>query len=527
MSEPTSSGTPGRAGRPWDLSQLPALAPAALHAHIVAAVNAGARFVGMWGWSTACGRRPFCGPLPLVAADSKVRHAAGTIELVAVVADDAAGRLDACRSTVAVGATVPSLTPAVPAAQVFERQLFESLGIRPEGHPWCKPLLRHAELERGATGTGADAAMHPFFRVDGPGVHEVAVGPVHAGIIEPGHFRFQCAGETVLHLEIQLGYQHRDAEALLLHSRPGRRMVIAESIAGDTVIGHATAYCAALEALSGTAVPARAQAIRAIALELERIANHAGDLGALCGDIGYLPGAAYLGRLRGEFLTLLLELSGNRFGRGLLIPGGVRFDLDDERRTHVGAQLARAHADFENVCELVFSNPSVLSRFEQAGELSHATAERLGMVGPVARASGCARDVRADHPFGLYRFAHIPVARLSDGDVLARALIRHVEARRSIAFVREELERLPSGRLAVEVGPPAADAMVVALVEGWRGEIVHLAVTGARGALCSYQIADPSLHNWFGLAMAMRGQQISDFPLCNKSFNLSYAGHDR
>ena len=417
---------------------------------------------------------------------------------------------------------MPSLTPAVPAAHVFERQLCESLGVHPEGHPWCKPLLRHAELD-GAP----DGAAHPFFRVDGPGVHEVAVGPVHAGIIEPGHFRFQCAGETVLHLEIQLGYQHRAAEALLLRSRPARRLVIAESIAGDTVIGHATAYCEAIEALAGAEVPPRAQALRAMALELERVANHVGDLGALCGDVGYLPGAAYLGRLRGEFLNVLLALSGNRFGRGLLMPGGVRFDLDDEQRARMGAQLARAHADFDDVCELVFSNPSVLSRFEQAGTLSQATAERLGLVGPAARASGCARDVRADHPSGFYRFAHIPVARLDDGDVLARALIRHIEARRSLAFVREELDRLPGGGLAAVVGPPAADAVVIVLVEGWRGEIAHLAVTDARGELRSYQIADPSLHNWFGLAMAMRGQQISDFPLCNKSFNLSYAGHDR
>jgi Ni,Fe-hydrogenase III large subunit len=503
MSEPRAHGTPGRAARPWNLFQLPASAPQTWHDEVEAAVGDGGRFVGAWGWNTD----------------------AGAVELLAVVAHDATGRLDTCRCTVASGTQVPSLTPTVPAAHVFERQFFESLGVRPEGHPWCKPLLRHAELDTAASGTSG--AAHPFFRVHGPGVHEVAVGPVHAGIIEPGHFRFQCAGETVLHLEIQLGYQHRDAEALLLSSPPARRLVIAESIAGDTVIGHTTAYCEAIEALTGVEVPARAQAVRAIVLELERVANHVGDLGALCGDIGYLPGAAYLGRLRGEFLNVLLEISGNRFGRGLLIPGGVRFDLDDARRTRVGAQLARAHADVEDVCELVFSNPSVLSRFEQAGELPQVTAEQLGMVGPAARASGCARDVRADHPSGLYRFAHIPVARLSDGDVLARALIRYIETRRSLAFVREELDRLPSGGLAAALGTPAPDALVMVLVEGWRGEIAHLAVTDARGALRSYRLADPSLHNWLGLAMAMRGQQISDFPLCNKSFSLSYAGYDR
>jgi Ni,Fe-hydrogenase III large subunit len=384
-------------------------------------------------------------------------------------------------------------------------------------------LLNHAELEAASV----RGISHDFFRVEGPGIHEVAVGPVHAGIIEPGHFRFQCSGETVLHLEIQLGYQHRGAEALLLNSLPARRLVVAESIAGDTAIGHATAYCEAIEALAGAEIPPRAQAVRAMALELERVANHVGDLGALCGDIGYLPGASYLGRLRGEFLNLLLELSGNRFGRGLLVPGGVRFDLDERMRADFAKRLASAQRHFEAVADLVFSVPSVLSRFEQTGPLSRETAEELGLVGPAARASGCTRDVRVDHPSGFYRFAHIPVARLEGGDVFARAMVRLIEARRSIAFVREEIERIPKGAIVAPVGSLAASAVVVALVEGWRGEIAHLAVTDSRGTLQTYRIADPSLHNWFGLAMAMRGQQISDFPLCNKSFNLSYAGHDR
>ena len=495
MSEPIS----GRAGRPQRLADLPAHATDAVRRAVLAAVEQGARLVGIWGW----------------------RAAADMVELLTVVAFDAAGRLELFRSAVPADAAVPSLTPELPAAQAFERQIWEALGVNPTGHPWLKPLLRHAELE------GDRGAPHPFFRVDGPGVHEVAVGPVHAGIIEPAHFRFQCAGETVLHLEIQLGYQHRDAEALLPRARPARRLVIIESIAGDTVIGHATAYCDALEALAGVDVPARAQALRAVALELERVANHVGDLGALCGDVGYLPGASYLGRLRGECLNALLELSGNRFGRGLLIPGGVRCDLEAHQQARLGAQLARAQAEFEEVCDLVFGTPSVLSRFEQAGVVPRATAERIGLVGPAARASGCRRDVRADHPAGFYRFTHIPLAQLSGGDVLARAMIRQVEARRSLSFVRDEIERLPNGPLAIPVGALASEALVLTLVEGWRGEIAHLAVTDAAGALRTYQIADPSLHNWFGLALAMRDQQISDFPLCNKSFNLSYAGHDR
>ena len=492
----------GRAGQPWLLEAVPILGPDAWHERVISDARAGGRLVGLWAWPASN----------------------GGIDVVAVLAFDNAGRLSLWRASAPAGTPFPSLTPLLPAAQAFERQLFESFGVPFTGHPWLKPLLRHADLEAASDGA---TNGYPFFRGDGPGIHEVAVGPVHAGIIEPGHFRFQCAGETVLHLEIQLGYQHRGAEALMCTATPARRLVVAESIAGDTAIGHATAYCDAVEALAGTEVPPRGQALRAIALELERIANHVGDLGARCSDIGYLPGASYLGRLRGEFLNLLLELSGNRFGRGLLVPGGVRFDLDGHLRAECARRLAGAQRDVESVADLVFSAPSVLSRFEQAGTLSQELAESLGMVGPAARASGCRRDVRADHPSGFFRFAHFPMACLDGGDVFARALIRHVEARRSIAFVREELEHLPQGALAAPVGPLTASALTVQLVEGWRGELAHVAVTDAAGAFRSYHIVDPSLHNWFGLAMAMRNQQISDFPLCNKSFNLSYAGHDR
>jgi len=504
---PIASGG-GHVGRPWSLDELPVCMPEALHDHALREARAGARFGGLWAWPAE----------------------PGGFELVALMAFDAAGRLSACRASVADGGSFASLTPSLPAAQAFEREIFESFGLRPIGHPWLKPLLRHAELQaydEARSRRPATRPAHPFFRVDGPGVHEVAVGPVHAGIIEPGHFRFQCTGENVLHLEIHLGYQHRGAEALMIDASLARRLAIAESVAGDTVIGHATAYCELVEALAASDVPPRAQALRAIALEIERVANHVGDLGALCGDIGYLPGASFLGRLRGEFLTLLLELSGNRFGRGLVVPGGVRFDVSDRLREELERRLSNAQRDFHEIADLVFSEPSVQSRFEQTGPLSRDAAERLALVGPVARASGCTRDVRVNHPSGFFRFAHIPIAHVDGGDVFARAMIRQVEARRSITFVREELERLPKGRLVAPMEPLASNALAVSLVEGWRGEIAHLAITGASGALREYRIVDPSFRNWFGLALAMRNQQISDFPLCNKSFNLSYAGHDR
>jgi len=444
-------------------------------------------------------------------------------EILAALADDDRAAVGLVRTRIAAGGRYPALSTDLPQAQAFERELFEEHGIRPDGHPWLKPLRRHADLEARA---GAAPAPHPFFRVEGAGIHEVAVGPVHAGIIEPGHFRFQCHGESVLHLEIQLGYQHRGAEALLVRSSPARRLAVAESIAGDTAVGHALAYAAAAESLSGVEVPLYAQAIRGIALELERLANHVGDLGALCNDVGYQPGASWFGRLRGEFLNLLMELSGSRFGRSLVRVGGVRFGLSAGQREDFLGRLAAAERDLHDTARATFDASSVGSRFEHTGVVSRETAEELGLVGPVARASGCDRDVRRDHPSGIFRFAHVPVARVESGDVMARALVRWLEIQRSITFVREQLEELPPESLSVDPGEPASDTVAVSMVEGWRGEIAHVAATAGRGRLAAWKVVDPSFHNWFALTVALRGGQISDFPLCNKSFNLSYAGHD-
>jgi Ni,Fe-hydrogenase III large subunit len=442
-----------------------------------------------------------------------------------VVAQDGLNSLRVLRTRLLSGSSLPSLSAELAQAQAFERELHELHGLSIVGHPWLKSLRKHPQIV-GRSGNGSQSDVHPFFQVRGPGIHEVAVGPVHAGIIEPGHFRFQCHGEEVLSLEIHLGYQHRGAESLLLRSSPARRLVIAESIAGDTAIGHASAYCMAMEGLGGASLPLSAHSLRGIALELERLANHIGDLGALAGDVAYLPGASYFGRLRGNFLNLLLALSGNRYGRGLLSVGGVRLGLDAAMRKTFLERLRKDESELEAVAELMFDTPSVLSRFEDTGVVSMQTARDLGLVGPVARASGLQRDVRHDHPAGIFRFAHVPVTVATSGDVMARALVRWLEVQRSLTFVQEQIRELPEGPLAAKVEAALPNRMVVAIVEGWRGEIAHVAMTDEKGQLRGYKIVDPSFHNWFGLSMALRGNQISDFPLCNKSFNLSYAGHD-
>jgi len=270
-------------------------------------------------------------------------------------------------------------------------------------------------------------------------------------------------------------------------------------------IGKYCAYCMAIEALAGIEVPLYAQVLRGIALELERLSNHVGDLGALSNDIGYQPGASWFGRLRGEYLNLLLELSGNRFGRGLVTPGGIRFGISPGQRGDFLARLAGAERDLRDTAHVTFQSPSVGSRFEHTGVVTREVAEALGLVGPVARASGCDRDVRRDHPFGIFRFAHIPVALAGSGDVMARALVRSLETQRSNTFLREQLNELPEESLASGVPALAPESIAVSMVESWRGEIVHVAGTSADGRLAGYKIVDPSFHNWLGLAIAMRG----------------------
>jgi Ni,Fe-hydrogenase III large subunit len=444
-----------------------------------------------------------------------------SLRLYAVISDSSQAKLQLIASD--IGENYPSLTPDCPQAHWFERKIFEQRGVHPDDHPWLKPIRFQTSGKRESPPA---IGMTDFFAMEGEEVHEVAVGPVHAGVIEPGHFRFQCHGETVYHLEISLGYQHRGVENALVGGPNVRTTHYMETLAGDTTIGHTTTYCRLVEALSRSTIPLTAMSIRGIAEELERLANHIGDMGALAGDIGFLPTQNYCGRIRGDVLNLTAILCGNRFGRGLVVFGGVTSELDSAVANQIAKKLDAVSRDLDVAVSLFFDTPSVLARLEGTGIVSYDDALKLGVVGVAARASGLELDVRSQFPYGIYRFSTLPFFTQTGGDCFARAYVRWLEIKQSIPFIREQLQSLGKGPTANKCFAIQPNMLAVSLGEGWRGEICHVAATDEQGQFAFYKVVDPSFHNWFGLTLAMRDQQISDFPLCNKSFNLSYCGHD-
>jgi Ni,Fe-hydrogenase III large subunit len=497
-------------GRAVDLTEIPQLSFEKFESTIIDSVVSGLRIVAYFG----------------VAVEGSEE-----VDLYAVVALDSENRLGVGRTRLQE-ARFQSLTPDCPQVHLFEREIAEQFGLEPIGHPWFKPVRYRKSWNAGrdawkrASDSPITVGVTDYYRVEGEEVHEVAVGPVHAGVIEPGHFRFQCHGEQVFHLEISLGYQHRGIEEAMLGGPSKRSIHYAETTAGDTTVAHTMAYCQVIEALSRCKKTPRAQSLRGIALELERIANHVGDLGALANDVGFLPTASFCGRLRGDYLNMTALLCGNRFGRGMIQPGGVGFDVDPARVEELIKRLDIVEKDTTHAINLLWDTPSVMARFEDTGPLPLEVCKELGIVGPAARASGLDRDIRVDQPSSVFRFVQIPVSTLYTGDVFARAYVRWLEIQHSIIFVREQLGSLPAGSVKVGLGGLAPNQLALSLIEGWRGELCHVAITDSEGRFRRYKIVDPSFHNWVGLAYSMRNQQISDFPLCNKSFNLSYCGYD-
>ena len=459
------------------------------------------------------------------------------IKLICCMADDTQHKIRVTSAEVERDApAMPSFTAWHLSFQAFEREIHENFGISYTDHPWLKPL-RYAHDRKNKTDS---IGNYPFYQIQSEELHEVGVGPIHAGIIEPGHFRFIGNGEQILHLEIQLGYQHRGIESLFLQKRKLlQRTTLAESIAGDSVVGHTLAFVHLWETLCGFQPQDELAASRCLALEWERLAIHTGDLSAICTDIAYQLGSAVFGRLRTPLINFLQEWCGNRLSKGLIRAGGTNYPFTPPLVQRILQLLEGYEPALKEMYEEMKSLPTVLARLEKTGVVTQQQAESIGAVGMVARTCGIPRDIRSSHPFGAYAsLQHRPVIK-RHGDVYSRTQLRKEEIRQSMHYIRlwaqavsdsgarkSDFSHPASEAGRAVLGDPTPNAFAISLTEGWRGEICHCAITGEQGELVHYKVKDPSLHNWLALALAVRNNEISDFPICNKSFDLSYCGHD-
>lgn len=447
------------------------------------------------------------------------------LRLICCIADDDNAEIYVSATNVIAGTTLQSMTATNHNFERFEREIFENFGLHFHGHPWLKPV-RYAYNRADKQQT---IENYPFLKTDDEELHEVGVGPIHAGVIEPGHFRFICNGEQIMHLEIQLGFQHRGIEDLfLLKKKLNERTALAESIAGDTTAGHTTAFVNLWESLCGFDPDQTLEFYRTIAQELERIAIHTGDLAAICADIAYQLGNSVYGRLRTPIVNFFQEWCGNRLAKGLIRAGMCNYPFTQELGARLVNILNDYQADFEEITTKFSKLPSALSRMEKTGVVTYQQVMEIGTVGMSAKMSGLKRDIRSSHPYNLYGsvIKHNPILK-NHGDVYSRFQLRKEEIRQSIEYLKLLVSNIPAYSTIHQTDlKPLSSRFTISLTEGWRGEICHCAVTDEIGELIVYKIKDPSFHNWMALAQAVRNNEISDFPVCNKSFNLSYCGHD-
>jgi len=424
---------------------------------------------------------------------------------------------------------VPSLAGLSFPASRFEREVRDLFGIIPEGHPFPRRLVLHQHwpeswhpMRRHAgppPPMQPDAEPFPFVRVDGPGVYEIPVGPVHAGLIEPGHFRFSVAGETILKMKARLWFLHRGVERLFEGQNTDAAVPLAECVSGDSAVAHSLAYCLAVEDACQIRVPEDAARLRAILLELERLYNHTADIGALCNDVGFGLAQARALTLREKLLRLNAEVTGHRLLRGAIRPGHTAV-----LRLPAPAELTEIRRRFDDIVALATGNTVVIDRFKGTAVLSAPDAAGIGTLGVVARASGLTLDARVAHPFTDLGSGFRP-AQQTGGDVMARFTVRVEEARASLGLIAE-LAGQASALNITALQPPHRGGSGLGITEGWRGSTVHRVEVDPSGTLTRCKIVDPSFLNWPALSVALADTIVPDFPLANKSFNLSYAGND-
>lgn len=433
----------------------------------------------------------------------------------------------------------PSLTPLMRAAWDYERKIQTFFGLAPIGHPDARPIILHENwptnifpLRKDFDGRTQPPKAHgtyQFQKVDGEGIYEIPVGPIHAGIIEPGHFRFSVAGEEIMLLEARLGFTHKGSEKLFESLPLSEQVHLAEKISGDSSFAHSLAFCEAVERLGNCAAPKRARALRVLYAELERLANHFGDIGAMMLDTGFNFGGANGARLREMIMQINEQLTGSRFLRGVNIIGGVTKDMSIDNQHLLARNLQKIEKDFSEVIAIAGTSAVLLNRFMNAGTLSPEIVRDFGVVGIAAKAAGVACDARVDFPYAAYdEFRLHTIATENSGDAWARFYVRVKEVHATMKIVQRILQTLSAGPIAASFDHSAMkkNAVAVSMVEGWRGEIIYFLRTNEHGNITRVAPRDPSFVNWPALGEAGAGNVVPDFPLINKSFNLSYSGND-
>lgn len=429
-----------------------------------------------------------------------------------------------------------SLANNIYSASLFEREIREMFGVEPLGNPDKRGLKLHCEvwpagrypLRKDFTSLNEKTnvgARYQFKRVEGEGVFEVPVGPVHAGIIGPGHFRFSAAGEPIINLELRLGWTHRGIEKLLEGKSVFEALKIFECISGDTAFGYSMAFCRAVEKAQGIDIPLGSQLIRVLCLELERLYNHANDMGGIALDVSFSFPAQFASLIKEAILQLNDAVCGSRYLKGVNTVGGTLLDIDIVKSALIHKTLKKVKKDFCALEEMLFSSVSFMDRVDATGILRTRTARDFGITGLAARASGIGLDMRKVFP-DIYHGFSFKTAKEQTGDVAARLKVRCSEVKESLEIIQQCLKKLATCDPQAKVVATEKNSVALGCVEAWRGPVLVWTRLGIAGKIERCKIVDPSFHNWEGLSYAVLGNIIPDFPLCNKSFNLSYSGND-
>lgn len=431
----------------------------------------------------------------------------------------------------------PSVTPVLPAANWYEREVKDLLGLRPQGHPDPRPLVLHGDWPEEEHPLRKEFPSHrkvprvnsreSFIRYEGEGVTEIPVGPIHAGIIEPGHFRFGAVGDTILHLDARLFYTHRGLEKASEGMPLQKALFLAERICGVCNVSHAVSFAQAVERIGQVEIPERATYLRSLYLELERLYNHIGDVGNICAGFGFAIGISQGSRLREELLQLNERIAGHRYLRGVTDLGGVRVDLGHPQIEDLRETLRRVETEFKELTEIILAHEVAMDRMSGTGVLYRQQADAWQVVGVAARASGRDQDVRRDLPYAAYGQLSFEIPVYQTGDVLARVRVRIDEAFQSFSLIRQLLDRLPKGPVTIAIPPLQPYRSAIGITESARGDNVHWVMAGPDQTIYRYRVRSAAYSNWPAVPLAVKGNIVPDFPLINKSFELCYACCDR